>query len=107
MKHLLLTIDVPPYGSLHGYLMTVNDRRDIEIASDKMLNVAKKEMGIDPLPIILCTDLDEEGKTIVRDIVTEVSQEAAELFKKADHFHFTAFYVSSKSNDHKKLMDLH
>jgi hypothetical protein len=95
MMHYLITVD-----RLHAYLMT-NDKEDIKMVADKMLDFLKDETFI---PLILATRLST-AIDMVRKIIISRHPEAERVMADATNFHCTIFTVQDPVHEH--LMALH
>jgi hypothetical protein len=105
VEHYLLTIPLEGVN-FHAYLMT-NDRRQVQAAASRMMDVIEKQKLPMPMPVILETRLST-GADIVRGIVAAHMPEAAQCMAEATNFHLTAFVMSAHANpDNDCLMELH
>jgi hypothetical protein len=105
LEHYLITIDIPPAGSVHTYLMT-RDRKDVERVAAKMMDIVEQDLGLRVLGIILCTTLGD-GSAVVREIIGKENLEAQRNFEAAANFHCTMFMLRADNPDNRRLMELH
>jgi hypothetical protein len=103
VEHYLISLPLTEHEGklryMHCYLMTTNSSRDMERACNKMLEVAEKTFGFNPLPMFASTGpLDAKYTKIVRDAISEMP-EVKESLKTATDFHITAFIPNSEIDD--------
>jgi hypothetical protein len=104
VENYLISLPLFRDQHLHGYLMTTDGPKDMEIIADKMITIAEGLVER-PLPIILTTGpLDAKHIRIVRDILREMP-EAKQSLKEAKDFHFTVFIASPEAD--ARLMEIH
>jgi hypothetical protein len=104
-QHYLLTIVVPHHhGAIHSYLIT-DDATDIvkigDLMADKLTELGVKRF----LPFVLATTLQDDGVSVLRKTVSNMSDEAARNLKVATNFHLSMFILAGSENE--QLMELH
>lgn len=103
IEHYLITL---PIGQmhLHGYLMT-DDKRYVQHTMNQMVDIAERE-GPWLLPMILQTTLST-GVDVVREVLCEIDEKAAQRFAAAKDYHLSIFSLTAHSPEDDRLMELH
>jgi hypothetical protein len=110
VKHFLVSMKTRDGGMVaHCYVMT-SGREDIPGIADMLIG-KMREFGLNPLEIILATDLSgkdcEDARNFVRKYFADNCLEAKELMQKATDFHCSAAIVPAVDPINADLMKMH
>jgi len=106
-KHYLLSLPLMQQDVVvHCYVMT-NEKADMELIANKMMEVVEDIHGRVMMPIMLCTPLESSGIKAVRKIVCANSSDKGKTLREATDFHFTMFGTRRGNPDDTRLMSLH
>lgn len=92
IEHYLLSLNVNPQMHMHCYLMS-NDKRNIEEASNKMMDTVESTGFKLPAPIVLITRLST-GVDLVRAILS-MSESVRQNLETATDFHVSIWTMPS------------
>jgi hypothetical protein len=109
-KYFLISIRMlDANAELHGYLVT-NQQADAGPVANDMI-VTAEEMGMNPLPLILITDLSGkdcmEERDFLQTFLKENSPEAKRLMKEATDFYYSAFLLPQDDPASVRIMKMH
>lgn len=103
MKHTLMSVKLGDNSHAHCYLMTDDPAYEL-----KALNVLMDRTdGHRAMDVVLMTLLDDSGVKMVREILSEDSEDAARLLAEPTNFHMTIFAMADEHPRADDLKGLH